>query len=209
MSDTSLQGPGDRMDAGDPGDTGGGTDRGATAPAPGSPDAVTSRTVEHHLQQRMDDLEQETADLRRSRDHWRTRAETASAELEWTRGQVSRLGRVIRVSMTVRRAVRRPRTIARLPVDISRALTAPVDAVRLPPAPGPAGNARPEAGIAGPRVIPVRLRSEVPARSAAGLRVAIVADQRLLDGFGPECRLLESDPIAGASRWSRSPPTCC
>ena len=167
---------------------------GGSSPSATRPAGITARTVDAYASEHLRELADEVVDLKGALDGLRTTTETLAADLDWTQRQLWGLGRVVRVAMTIRRAARNPRSIPSFPSELWRALRAPLDPIRIPTRSAEGSRVAGEVRTSVAQAILERERNPSPVRRPRDLRVAIVADQRLIDGFGAACRIVELRP---------------
>ncbi len=163
--------------------------------------AGTESTAASYSLARVRELETDLEQVAASRDDWETRAAALTAELDRTRASLGSLGRVGRIWLTLRGATRRRSSPLRLPLDLYRAATAPFDPIRIQPAVAPSGVPPvPDSRVAAERAILARSSRPAPRRPLASLRVALIADDRLMAGLAPDCRLAPVRP----DDWARA-----
>ena len=138
---------------------------------------LTARTEREYLENRVVELEAETDELRRGLDG-------LAARVHFLRGELDRLGRVVRVGAAVRGAIRQPARLPGLPGELRRL----VRGVPIPTDPPLAERRRTLAELAAAhraRVVEQvgRRQGAAPTpRPLASLRVGLVADEAL-DGL--------------------------
>ncbi|HEY5496221.1 MAG TPA: glycosyltransferase [Candidatus Limnocylindrales bacterium] len=162
---------------------------------------LTARTEREYLENRVVELEAETDELRRGLDG-------LAARVHFLRGELDRLGRVVRVGAAVRGAIRQPARLPGLPGELRRL----VRGVPIPTDPPLAERRRTLAELAAAhraRVVEQvgRRQGAAPTpRPLASLRVGLVADEALALQLAAVCEIVPLRPNDWREALAVRPP---
>lgn len=173
---------------------------------------VTSEIGQRYLQERLRDLEASNDALSDQADELRDQLILLRERVQRANQRILAMGRLVRVWIVIRAAIRRPSKLLRLPLDISDALTQrPASAVDDDDQEAPeewadrAARQAAERREAAARSIHRRGGADAE-QGARPLRIALIADAELTADLAPDCELLPVDPEGWRARLEAQRP---